>query len=413
MFRDQVTVLPQRAAAWLIPAARSGWDSWGVRWLVTCVPQAGHFGPIRPLVVALGEQGDEVLVASGPAVEAMVVRAGAGFAAAGSGLDAWFGQLASRVRGAPGDGLSPDRIAAYFVPRLFAEIGAADMVDDVLRIGREFAPDAVLFDTEACCGPLVAELLGVPSVHHAFGALPDAEVQQLTTDALSSLWRSFGLDVPAGAGLHRGSTVTVFPSSLDPGAERFGSMRRPMRVPATPTRPSTPKSPPLVYLTLGTVWADAELLTTVVTALTDEPLQLVITTGSLDPAALGDLPANVSAERYRPQEELLPDCSAVIHHAGAGTMLGALAHGLPQIALPQAADNFINAELLARSGAATVLMPGEVSADTLRAAVHAALTQPSYRDAAATIATELASLPSPHATAAALRADLEPQASAD
>lgn len=384
-----------------------------MRWLVSCVPQAGHFGPLRPLVTALVEQGDEVVVASGPAVEPMAVSTGAGYAPAGHDLEVWFGELASRVRGAPGDGLAPDRISAYFVPRLFAEIGAADMIDDVLRIGRELRPDAVLFDSDAWCAPLVAELLGVPSVHHAFGALPDAEVQQLTTDALSPLWRSFGLEVPPGAGLHRGSTVTVLPPSLDPGAEVLDGTRWPTRVTDTPTRPRTSKSPPLVYLTLGTLWADAGLVTTVITALAGESLQLVVTTGSLDPAALGDLPDNVEAERYRPQEELLPDCSAVIHHAGAGTMLGALAHGLPQVALPQAADNFINAQLLADSGAATVLMPGQVSTDSVRTAVHAVLTRTSYRDAAATIAAELASMPSPHATAAALRAHLEGSAAVD
>jgi len=384
-----------------------------VRWLVVCVPQAGHFGPLRPLVTALVEHGDDVVVASGPATEPMAEAAGLDFETVGHDLEVWFGRLATRVRGAPGDGLPPDRIAAYFVPRLFAEIGAADMVDDVLRVGRELQPDAVLFDTEACCGPLVAEILGVPSVHHAFGALPDAEVEQLTTDALSPLWRSFGLDVPPGAGLHRGATVTVLPPSLDPGVAELGGSGWPTRVSAMPARPSTTMSPPLVYLTLGTLWADAGLITTVVEALRGEPVRLVITTGSLDPAVLGDLPANVSAERYRPQEELLPACSAVIHHAGAGTMLGALAHGLPQVALPQAADNFINARLLARSGAATVLMPGEIDPDSVRDAVRAALTEPSCRESATAIAAELAAMPSPHATAAALRAHVQTTASAD
>jgi UDP:flavonoid glycosyltransferase YjiC (YdhE family) len=364
-------------------------------------------------MTALVEQGDQVLVASGPAVEPMTVSANLEFAVAGRDMEAWFGELGSRLRGAPGDGLPPDRIAAYFVPRLFAEIGAADMVDDVLRIGREFRPDAVLFDTEAYCGPLVAELLGVPSVHHAFGALPDAEVLQLTTDALSPLWRSFGLDVPPGAGLDRGSTVTVLPPSLDPGAEVLGGRAWPTRVTPLPARPPGPTAPPLVYLTLGTMWADAGLISTVVEALADESLQLVVTTGSLDPAALGELPDNVSAQRYRPQEELLPDCSAVVHHAGAGTMLGALAHGLPQVALPQAADNFVNARLLERSGAATVLMPGQVSEASVRSAVQAALTRPSHRAAAATIAAELSSMPSPHQTAAGLRAHLDGTASGD
>jgi hypothetical protein len=50
--------------------------------------------------------------------------------------------------------------AGVGVPRLFAEIGAADMIDDVVSLGREFRADAVLFDTEAFCGPLASELLG-------------------------------------------------------------------------------------------------------------------------------------------------------------------------------------------------------------------------------------------------------------
>jgi UDP:flavonoid glycosyltransferase YjiC (YdhE family) len=378
-----------------------------VRWLVTCVGQAGHFGPLRPMVAALRQQGDDVLVASGSVIESAVIESGAAFAAAGGGLDAWFGQLVSRVRGAPGDGLPPARIGAYFVPRLFAEIGAADMIDDVVRLGREFRADAVLFDTAAFCGPLAAELLDVPSVHHAFGALPDAEVQQLATDALSPLWRSFGRDVPPGAGLHRGPTVTVFPPGIDPGIALFRDRLRPVRTTALPAGPAQPVLPPLVYLTLGTLWGTPDLFRAVVAALAGELLQLVITTGSLDPAELGELPSNVTAVRYRPQEEILPNCSAVIHHAGAGTMLGALAHGLPQVALPQAADNFVNADLLAGSGAAEVLLPGQINADTIRTTVRAVLAEPRYRTAAATIADQLASLPSPRATAAVLRADVK------
>jgi UDP:flavonoid glycosyltransferase YjiC (YdhE family) len=84
-----------------------------------------------------------------------------------------------------------------------------------------------------------------------------------------------------------------------------------------------------------------------------------------------------------------------------------LAHGLPQVALPQAAYNFVNADLLAGSGAAEVLLPGQINADTIRTTVRAVLAEPRYRTAAATIADQLASLPSPRATAAVLRADVK------
>ena len=122
-----------------------------------------------------------------------------------------------------------------------------------------------------------------------------------------------------------------------------------MRTTALPAGPAQPVLPPLVYVTLVALWGTPDLFRGVVAALAGELLQLVITTGDVDPAELGELRSNVTAVRYRPQE-IFPYCSAVIHHAGAGTMLGALVHGLPQVALPQAADNFVSADLLAGSG---------------------------------------------------------------
>ena len=53
---------------------------------------------------------------------------------------------------------------------------------------------------------------------------------------------------------------------------------------------------------------------------------------------LGSLPGNVHVSRVIPQSLLLPRCSAVVSHGGSGTLLAALAHGLPQVCLPQAAD---------------------------------------------------------------------------
>jgi UDP:flavonoid glycosyltransferase YjiC (YdhE family) len=47
----------------------------------------------------------------------------------------------------------------------------------------------------------------------------------------------------------------------------------------------------------------------------------------------------------RQESELLPTCSAIVHHGGAGTMFGALAHSVPQVILPQGADNFEHAAM--------------------------------------------------------------------
>ncbi|MDQ3675606.1 MAG: glycosyltransferase, partial [Actinomycetota bacterium] len=56
-----------------------------------------------------------------------------------------------------------------------------------------------------------------------------------------------------------------------------------------------------------------------------------------DPAAFGPQPPRVVLERYIPQTLLLPVCDVVASHAGSGTVLAALAHGIPQLCLPQAA----------------------------------------------------------------------------
>jgi MGT family glycosyltransferase len=143
----------------------------------------------------------------------------------------------------------------------------------------------------------------------------------------------------------------------------------------------------------------------VLAALRDEPLDVVVTLGSsADPAALGEVPANATVEGFIPQAELLPRCSAVVHHAGGGTMFGALAHGLPQVALPQGADNFVNAAILERAGAGISLGVGHRSPAELRAAVRSVLDDPRFAAGARATADALAAMPGPEELAAALRA---------
>lgn len=89
-----------------------------MRVVVSCVPQTGHVLPVLPIAQAFSSQGDEVTVASGPDAAALVAAGGLGFRAVGPSFDAWFGALRSRTRGLPGDGLAPERVESYFVPRL-------------------------------------------------------------------------------------------------------------------------------------------------------------------------------------------------------------------------------------------------------------------------------------------------------
>lgn len=374
-----------------------------VKVLAVSVPAAGHLTPMLPLLRSLVAAGDEVVVATGQALGDTVTASGARLHPTGTGMDSWFGRLAARTRGAPGDGLPPDRIEHYFVPRLFAEIAADDMVDGVLEAGQSLRPDLVVFETESFAGPLAATLLGVPAVHHTIGAVLAPEAVALCADAVSPLWRAFDRDAPRDAGLYGGMTIAICPPSMEvhPAPSEDVIALRPAPL---PTGALEPADPPLVYVTLGTMWSEPAVFRTVLEGLADEPVDVLVTVGSgSDPAALDPVPGNARVERFVPQAELLPRCAAVVHHAGAGTMFGSLAHGLPQLALPQAADNFTNAELLDRSGAGQVLRPGEVTADNVRHAVRSLLEQPGAADAAGKVADEIAAMPSADEVAAELR----------
>ncbi len=140
----------------------------------------------------------------------------------------------------------------YFLPRAFGEIGVDEMVDDVLRHGQEFTPDLVLFEAFALAGPLVAELLGVPCVAHMFGPLPPRDAVELANDAVSPIWRSFGLEVPGWAGMYGQLTIRICPPVLDEAQLPKGESLRLRPVPL-PTGLSERTPRPVVYVTFGTL----------------------------------------------------------------------------------------------------------------------------------------------------------------
>ncbi len=372
--------------------------------LVVSIPGAGHVNPVLPLVEALLAQGDTVVVAAGVDPAGVVARIGAAFRQAGHGETDWFDTLRSRVRGFPGDGLPPTRINHYFLPRLFGEIAAPDMIDDVIACGRELQPDVVVYETYAFAGPLAAEILGVPGIHHLISPMVPREVMELANDAVSPLWRSFGCAAPVLGGMYRGITIAVAPPSLDAEPLPSGECLRMLSVP--PPQPAAESSGrSLVYATLGTFFGmNVQVLRAILDGLADQDVDVVMTVGSdQDPAGLDPVPANARVERFIPQTELFPRCAAVVHHGGSGTMLGSVAHGLPQLVIPQGADNFINGDLIAAAGAGRSLLPGEVSAPAVREAVRMILADPDYAASARRLAGEMAGLPSPAEVARTLR----------
>jgi calicheamicin 3'-O-methyl-rhamnosyltransferase len=110
----------------------------------------------------------------------------------------------------------------------------------------------------------------------------------------------------------------------------------------------------------------------------------------------------VLVERYIPQALVLPRCDALVAHAGAGTMLGALAAGVPQLLLPHGAEQHLNAEACRRAGAALVVAPEELTAGVVRAGLERVLEEPAFAAAAARLRDEIAAMPPADEALAAL-----------
>jgi len=88
----------------------------------------------------------------------------------------------------------------------------------------------------------------------------------------------------------------------------------------------------------------------------------------------------------------------VICHGGAGTTLGALAHGVPLLVLPQGADQYIISERVASSGAGLRLVPPEVNPDSVRRCVLDLLHGTESSSAARRVQSEIAAMPAPDET---------------
>lgn len=88
----------------------------------------------------------------------------------------------------------------------------------------------------------------------------------------------------------------------------------------------------------------------------------------VDPAELGDVPANVEVRSWVPQLAVLKQADLFVTHAGAGGSQEGLATATPMIAVPQAVDQFGNADMLQALGVARHLPAEEATAEALRTA---------------------------------------------
>ncbi|MFE7126380.1 macrolide-inactivating glycosyltransferase [Streptomyces sp. NPDC057617] len=110
----------------------------------------------------------------------------------------------------------------------------------------------------------------------------------------------------------------------------------------------------------------------------------------VDASALGEVPDNIAVRHWVPQLAVLRQADAFITHAGAGGSQEGLATGTPMVAVPQAVDQFGNADMLVSLGVARRLDTEEATPEALREAVLAVASDPEVAKRLAGIKREMA-----------------------
>lgn len=285
-------------------------------------------------------------------------------------------------------------------PRLFGTIAAPSMLRDLLPIVDGWTPDIIVHEAGELAAPIAAALAGVANVCQGFGALLRPDRIGPASEAVEPLWREHGLEPRPWAGSYNHMYLDIYPPSLRAAYGDYVIRRESMRpVPFSVDLTTTADARvvldaddrPLVYVTFGTVFNDpGAAFRAAVEGVSDLDVRVLVTVGPKgDRLAFGSLPSNVNVIRYLPQTDLLPHCSLVVSHAGSGTFLAALDHGLPQLCLPQAADQFGNAHQCEEAGAGLQLLPEHVSRESVREASVRLLREPEFRASAGRLKQEI------------------------
>ncbi len=357
-----------------------------MRALFSVRPYYGHFHPMTELGRRLQEDGDEVGFATAGTMTPAVRDAG--FVAFDAGVD---------PRGL-------NDATQFGVDTTQAKL------DDLLRLASADPPDVIIRDPTDFAALLAAELLHVPVVTFGFSLyIGPWQWRGLVGPTIRELRARHGLAPdPELSRLHPNLYLDCVPPwfrSTARAPEAITAHIRPLAAPAD-VLPAARDGVPTIYLTMGTVYnRDPFLFRLLASALADEPVNVIATVGpDQDPdRILPERPANFSVHRYIPQAEILPHVVAVVCHGGFSTVLGALAHGLPILAIPVGSDQHANAERCRTLGAGVTLARAELSLGRAREALQHVQHDRGLRVAATHLRSLIAALPGPGSAAARVR----------
>ncbi|MET9504157.1 macrolide family glycosyltransferase [Streptomyces sp. NPDC006622] len=334
------------------------------------VPQPGHVFPTLAVVELLVARGHRVSYAVTAEFESCVRAAGA---------DPVL-YHAPDLREARED--LAEGVAQAVVVNLaaMAELGLAFEAD---------RPDVVLHDVYAWAGPLLATRWSVPALQLAPTHVPYEGMIRDFFD-LDDISQIPGFPELAGALAANGlgsvheltlappRVVAFFPRSFQRRPETVAAGECHYVGPALSQRSfqgswQRPMSGHRVLLvSLGSQFTRRPAFyRACIEAFTDSQWHVVMTIGAaVNPAELGKMPANFEVHARVPQLEVLAVASAFITHGGMGSTMEGLVHGVPLVAVPQMAEQRVNAAQIEKLGVGVHLPPEEATGRALREAVE-------------------------------------------
>ncbi len=147
---------------------------------------------------------------------------------------------------------------------------------------------------------------------------------------------------------------------------------------------------PLVLVGFSSTFQDhVPVLQRVLDALGGLEVRVLLTTGeAVSPEEL-DPPANAVVVRRAPHVKVMREASLVVTHGGHGTLIRALAQGLPMLVIPHGRDQNDNATRVVARGAG-LRLDAAAATEEIRSAVRRLLAEPGFAAAARRLGARVA-----------------------
>ncbi|MEW2624151.1 macrolide family glycosyltransferase [Streptomyces sp. NPDC048106] len=342
------------------------------------IPIVSHVLPSLAVIRELVARGHRVTYANDPAVADLVTGAGAELVPCPSGLPF-------------ADNTWPEDPVAVM------DLFLSDAVQALPRLRAAYDDDPAdlyLYDIGAYAGRALAESQGRPVTQlsptfvawEGYGEEVGAHIRRLP--GADAHWARFAewlagcgaatTDVDAFTG-RPARTLALIPRAMQPHAERVDTSTvtyvgpcfdRAADAPEGWARPAGAEK--VLLVSLGSAFTrQPEFYRRCLAAYGDLPgWHVVLQIGKYtDPRELGTVPSNVEVHSWVPQRAILDQADAFVTHAGMGGCGEGLLAGVPMIAVPQAAEQFMNADRLVELGVARRIDTADATADALRTAL--------------------------------------------